>query len=583
MMTRAHTHTRTAAVPAARRCSRPSRLRSPIDDPRGRPPCIFAEPGARSPFATSAAAPRCTHAGQSARRPALGRAPPAPVPNCAPDGTSGCGSAAAARPVRSASRSGLHSWDGGAMDAGDGATVGFGEACNTLNAAVQMQQVAPNGLPPDRWGEGTAYARVLGVAMPPPVPAGQSGHSGGASGHTPIERAAQIRPAMHDALDEACADACVSPVEYAPLARTTQAEQQPQRQPILTAPAAPAALLRPLPSSLPLQQPAQPGNLQPTSGVRFNAVTGPARHWSGESGSIWPSMMVPSVGYGVLDGITVLFPAPLASAASTADGGPGTELSGALGALVRRPSCYGCEANDGAAASSSSAAVSTGSSSSAASACRLARPRALAPLVQLTTGLRHTYARIRDGYGSALLRPPAPPATSRHLVGDAGGGDAADAPRAERTRPDQWDDANGDYIVQAGEIWGNRYQVLNIIGKGSFGQVVRALDGVTKSYVAIKIIKNKRAFTKQAAIEIGLLQRMNRLDADDSRCVGRPCSAGSARRGVAWRVATLSDALPRQFDCWTTSSTARTSALCSRCSPTIYTIYYGIRSFAASR
>jgi len=43
------------------------------------------------------------------------------------------------------------------------------------------------------------------------------------------------------------------------------------------------------------------------------------------------------------------------------------------------------------------------------------------------------------------------------------------------------------------------------IGKGSFGQVLRAFDKVTKTDVALKMIKCKKPFKNQANTEIDIL------------------------------------------------------------------------------
>lgn len=71
------------------------------------------------------------------------------------------------------------------------------------------------------------------------------------------------------------------------------------------------------------------------------------------------------------------------------------------------------------------------------------------------------------------------------------------------------DDENHDYIIRIGEVFNYRYRIESSIGKGSFGQVAKAFDMVDEENVAIKIIKNKKAFHDQAQIEIRLLELMN--------------------------------------------------------------------------
>ena len=83
-----------------------------------------------------------------------------------------------------------------------------------------------------------------------------------------------------------------------------------------------------------------------------------------------------------------------------------------------------------------------------------------------------------------------------------------------------YDDENYDYILRQNEIFQDRYVVKEKIGKGSFGQVVRALDRSIGEDVAIKIIKSKRAFTQQARTEIELLRFIQERDPNDLHFVG---------------------------------------------------------------
>lgn len=99
--------------------------------------------------------------------------------------------------------------------------------------------------------------------------------------------------------------------------------------------------------------------------------------------------------------------------------------------------------------------------------------------------------------------------------------------RSKRSRvdPNVADDSEGNYIVTAGEeLDGGRYTVTNLLGKGSFGVVLRAEDNQEGVPVAIKMIKNKPLFHNQARVELCILEKMDRLNPDDDhnvvRCLG---------------------------------------------------------------
>jgi len=83
-----------------------------------------------------------------------------------------------------------------------------------------------------------------------------------------------------------------------------------------------------------------------------------------------------------------------------------------------------------------------------------------------------------------------------------------------------WDDENFDYIVMDGELIYDRYSIQERIGKGSFGQVVRAYDTHANIEVAIKIIKSKKPFLIQARTEIELLTLMNDRDPEGQQNIG---------------------------------------------------------------
>lgn len=75
-----------------------------------------------------------------------------------------------------------------------------------------------------------------------------------------------------------------------------------------------------------------------------------------------------------------------------------------------------------------------------------------------------------------------------------------------------YDDERGDYNIIEGDHLAYRYEVVDLLGKGSFGQVVRCIDHKTGILVAVKIIRNKKRFHQQALVEVNILQKLKEWD-----------------------------------------------------------------------
>uniref|UniRef100_A0A1I8MVQ9 dual-specificity kinase n=1 Tax=Musca domestica TaxID=7370 RepID=A0A1I8MVQ9_MUSDO len=75
-----------------------------------------------------------------------------------------------------------------------------------------------------------------------------------------------------------------------------------------------------------------------------------------------------------------------------------------------------------------------------------------------------------------------------------------------------YDNEQGAYIHVPHDHVAYRYEMLKIIGKGSFGQVIKAYDHKTHEHVALKIVRNEVRFYRQAQEEIRILHHLRRQD-----------------------------------------------------------------------
>lgn len=121
--------------------------------------------------------------------------------------------------------------------------------------------------------------------------------------------------------------------------------------------------------------------------------------------------------------------------------------------------------------------------------------------------------RRRDGkvYSSATATSvpiPAVTETQQPSLGSASSV-SAQSPTVELFN-DGYDDDHGDYLVLVQDHLAFRFEVLHVLGSGSFGQVVCCWDHQRRQQVAIKIIRNRKKYKEQSLVEVQILLQLQR-------------------------------------------------------------------------
>lgn len=78
--------------------------------------------------------------------------------------------------------------------------------------------------------------------------------------------------------------------------------------------------------------------------------------------------------------------------------------------------------------------------------------------------------------------------------------------------------SDGDYQLVQHEVLcssSHQYEVLEFLGRGTFGQVVKCWKKGTNEIVAIKILKNHPSYARQGQIEVSILHRLSQESSDD--------------------------------------------------------------------
>lgn len=125
----------------------------------------------------------------------------------------------------------------------------------------------------------------------------------------------------------------------------------------------------------------------------------------------------------------------------------------------------------------------------------------ISPLQALTTQLPSTYRICNPNFQYESSRNP-----RRVLTKPSKG-----------TKNDGYDNEDSDYILYVNDILGseetnhkNRYLILDVLGQGTFGQVVKCQNLKTQEVVAVKVVKNRTAYFNQSMMEVSVLDLVSR-------------------------------------------------------------------------
>lgn len=131
-------------------------------------------------------------------------------------------------------------------------------------------------------------------------------------------------------------------------------------------------------------------------------------------------------------------------------------------------------------------------------------------LKALTIDILNTYSRCSSAFGYSLNYAP-----RRVLTKNSKG-----------VHNCGHDNAEHDYICRVGDKINNpdgqSYEILERLGHGTFGQVLKCHPSSGSQPVALKIIKNKPAYFHQALVEVRILQMLNQdFDPEDEKRIVR--------------------------------------------------------------
>ncbi|KAM3870639.1 homeodomain-interacting protein kinase 3-like [Diretmus argenteus] len=147
------------------------------------------------------------------------------------------------------------------------------------------------------------------------------------------------------------------------------------------------------------------------------------------------------------------------------------------------------------------------------------------PVAMLQTSAGNNADTVRVGGGGAL---PAQRSGTEAMTGMGTGAVGTETRPDPGTKPmagntvSRTGSTDGDYQLVQHEVlcsMKNSYEVLEFLGRGTFGQVVKCWKRGTNEVVAVKILKNHPSYARQGQIEVGILARLSGENADEHNVV----------------------------------------------------------------
>ncbi|KAI4887927.1 hypothetical protein NFI96_022443, partial [Prochilodus magdalenae] len=117
-----------------------------------------------------------------------------------------------------------------------------------------------------------------------------------------------------------------------------------------------------------------------------------------------------------------------------------------------------------------------------------------------------------------ILEELSAPVLSNKVAGGGGTTTAQSIAHSTSTTKSSNSHSEGDYQLVQHEILcsvSNSYEVLEFLGRGTFGQVAKCWKRGTNEIVAIKILKNHPSYARQGQIEVSILSRLSTENADE--------------------------------------------------------------------